>query len=224
MILKDTANYKSVYQKSEFFSLGALLALSGGFLDAYTFISRGGVFANAQTGNMVLLGVNLAFGNFKAVLYYFVPVVAFALGVFLSEFIKHKYKQLASLHWRQIIIIVETAILFIISFVPSGDYNVFANVAISFVSAMQVQTFRKVHGLPYATTMCIGNLRNASQNLFSYFKNKDKVCLNKSIKYYSIIVFFILGAFLGCFLSNIFYEKAVLLVCILLIVVFFVMQ
>jgi len=35
--------------------LGALLAVVGGFLDVYTFISRDGVFANAQTGNVVLL-------------------------------------------------------------------------------------------------------------------------------------------------------------------------
>jgi hypothetical protein len=36
---------------------GLLLACAGGFLDAYTFVGRGGVFANAQTGNIVLLGV-----------------------------------------------------------------------------------------------------------------------------------------------------------------------
>lgn len=36
---------------------GLLLAGAGGFLDAYTFVGRGGVFANAQTGNIVLLAV-----------------------------------------------------------------------------------------------------------------------------------------------------------------------
>ena len=39
----------------ETFRVAALLALVGGFLDAYIYILRGGVFANAQTGNMVLL-------------------------------------------------------------------------------------------------------------------------------------------------------------------------
>ena len=34
----------------------AFLALSGGFQDAYSFLARGHVFANAQTGNIVLLG------------------------------------------------------------------------------------------------------------------------------------------------------------------------
>ena len=45
-------------QTSETLKLGILLALSGGFMDAYSYICRGGVFANAQTGNMLLLGVN----------------------------------------------------------------------------------------------------------------------------------------------------------------------
>ena len=35
-------------QMSESFRLGAVLALAGGFLDAYTYLVRGGVFANAR--------------------------------------------------------------------------------------------------------------------------------------------------------------------------------
>ena len=50
-------------QMSESFRLGAVLALTGGFLDAYTYLIRGGVFANAQTGNIVLLGVRLMRGT-----------------------------------------------------------------------------------------------------------------------------------------------------------------
>ena len=37
----------------------ALLTLSGGLQDAYTYLRRGKVFANAQTGNIVLLGQSL---------------------------------------------------------------------------------------------------------------------------------------------------------------------
>lgn len=41
-------------------AVGICLALAGGFLDAYTYLLRGGVFANAQTGNIVLFGIHLA--------------------------------------------------------------------------------------------------------------------------------------------------------------------
>ena len=41
----------------------ALLTLSGGLQDAYTYLRRGKVFANAQTGNIVLLGQSLFDGD-----------------------------------------------------------------------------------------------------------------------------------------------------------------
>jgi uncharacterized membrane protein YoaK (UPF0700 family) len=36
--------------RSERLNQALLLAAAGGFLDAYTFVGYGGVFANAQTG------------------------------------------------------------------------------------------------------------------------------------------------------------------------------
>ena len=50
---------------AEALPLAVVLAVAGGFLDAYTYLTRGGVFANAETGNMVLLGVRLLQGSIK---------------------------------------------------------------------------------------------------------------------------------------------------------------
>lgn len=63
-------------QISESIGLGTILALSGGFMDAYSYIERGKVFANAQTGNMLLFGVNLSEGNYQTMLNYLFPVLA----------------------------------------------------------------------------------------------------------------------------------------------------
>ena len=68
-------------QMSDSYLIGALLAVAGGFLDAYTFLCRGGVFANAQTGNIVLLGVNLASGRWEEAITYLMPVSAFFFGI-----------------------------------------------------------------------------------------------------------------------------------------------
>ena len=59
---------KHSMQISESIGLGTILALSGGFMDAYSYIERGKVFANAQTGNMLLFGVNLSEGNYQTML------------------------------------------------------------------------------------------------------------------------------------------------------------
>ena len=51
-----------------------ILAMSGGFMDAYSYMCRGEVFANAQTGNIVLLAQNLVDRNWSVALRYFSPL------------------------------------------------------------------------------------------------------------------------------------------------------
>lgn len=201
----------------ESFSVGALLALAGGFLDAYTYLSRGGVFANAQTGNMVLLGIRLAERNWGGAVRYLIPIIAFAAGVLLAEWIQSTLK---GRRWRQAVLLLEIALLAVIGFVPDGRWNWAVNVAVSFVCALQVEAFRTMHGLSYATTMCTGNLRSGTECLFLYFQTKNKVLLSNGMKYYAIIVVFILGAVLGVFLTGWLAERAVWVPACLLAIVF----
>ena len=50
---------KHALQMSDSVEVAVFLAFSGGVMDAYSYLVRGGVFANAQTGNLLLLGINL---------------------------------------------------------------------------------------------------------------------------------------------------------------------
>lgn len=209
-------------QMSESLKIGIVLALTGGFLDAYTFILRGKVFANAQTGNIVLLGINLSQGKFKQALSYLVPIVAFILGVFIAEVIKAKFKDNHKLHWRQIIIVIEIFLLALVAFMPQ-ELNNLANIVVSFVCAVQVETFRKINGITCATTMCTGNLRSGTELLFKYIKTKQSDFKEKFINYYGIDLLFILGAGIGAVVTNIFNEKSVLFCCIMLGIGFIVM-
>ena len=68
-------------QMSEAFSTMVFLTLSGGLQDAYTYCVRGQVFANAQTGNIVLMSQRAFAGDLAGVLRYLIPLLAFALGV-----------------------------------------------------------------------------------------------------------------------------------------------
>lgn len=219
MVIKQ----RSGTQMSESFFLGALLALVGGFLDAYTYILRGGVFANAQTGNIVLLGLNIAELKFHKAFYYLIPIAAFAIGVIVAELVRKKFWNHPAFHWRQMIIAAEFFILLAVSFFPLGDWDMAANISISFLCAMQVESFRKVNGNAFATTMCTGNLRSATEALFRYHFTKNKDELKKSLQYYGIIVFFIAGAVLGTLLSGLWKEKSVLVCCILLAICFLAM-
>ena len=82
---------KASKQISESLPIMILLTLSGGFMDAYSYLCRGEVFANAQTGNILLFGVNLSMGHWSKALQYVCPVLAFAIGIAAAEFVRRKF-------------------------------------------------------------------------------------------------------------------------------------
>ena len=208
---------------SEAFCTSAFLALSGGFQDAYTYNCRDGVFSNAQTGNIVLMSQHLMQGKWGMCARYLVPVAAFAIGVLISEQIQHRFKYAKKLHWRQGILLAEMAILLIVGFIPTS-LNMAATVLVSLACAMQVQTFRKVGGYSYASTMCIGNLRGGTEALSIYLREHKKGQLRQAAYYFGVIFMFAVGAGVGGVLSIHYGIRVIWISCILLLFSFFLME
>ena len=98
------------------------------------------------------------------------------LQVYMSEHIRRLHQRDEKLHWRQMVVAVEILLLFAVGFMPQS-MNMAANIMVSFVCAMQVDAFRKIKGSPYASTMCIGNLRSATEQLYRFRHTKDRECL-----------------------------------------------
>ena len=182
-------------QMSESFRMVLFLSLSGGLQDAYTYLGRGSVFANAQPGNIVFMGQALLEGNWSRLPHYLVPVTAFALGVAAAELIRLVSHE-SRLHWRQTVLLAEILLLFGVGFMPE-TMNLAANALVSCTCAIQVQAFRKVHGYPFASTMCIGNLRSGMDSLVTGLRLHDRALLRKSGHYFAVILLFALGAGLG---------------------------
>ena len=195
-------------QTSESFRLSAVLSFSGGLQDAYTYNVRENVFANAQTGNVVLMSQNFMMGNWSSGIHYMLPLVSFAAGVFITEQIEYRYKSRKGIHWRQLILFIEIVLLGIVGLMPT-DINIAANMLVSFTCAMQVQAFRKVHGYGYASTMCIGNLRSGTESLSQFLRNKEQASLTKALHFFGIILFFAIGAGAGGVLSNVLYTRTI---------------
>lgn len=195
-------------QMSESLLLAIFLTLAGGFQDAYSYNCRGHVFANAQTGNIVLLGQNLAQGNLQNAAHYLMPLLAFILGVYVTGWVRHRCREYERIHWRQIVLAVEIVLLTAVGFMPQS-FNMAANVLMSFACAMQVESFRKFRGLPCATTMCIGNMRNATELMCRYHITKDRELRSKSLHYYFVILVFAAGAAAGALVTSRTGERAI---------------
>ena len=132
------------------------------------------------------------------------------------------FKYTEKVHWRQMIILAEIALLFAVGFLPQ-EANTFVNAVVSFVCAMQVQTFRKVNGYAFASTMCIGNMRSGMDSLCSWVLNRDPAALKKSLHYWGIILLFALGAGLGSLALDLCGAKTIWFSCLLLAVSFCLM-
>ena len=193
-------NRKHGYQMSDSLIIMILLNLSGGTQDACSYFLRDHVFANAQTGNIVLMGCYLISEDLRDSIRYFLPVFCFALGVLTACLIRSKCRHTGKIHWRHLVLVMEILLLFVVGFLPP-QVNWLANALTSFACAMQVQSFRKVGGYSYASTMCIGNLRSGTTALTMYFEEHKPEQLRQFLYYFGIIFFFAIGAGVGGVMS-----------------------
>ena len=206
---------------SESYLVAALLSITGGFLDAYTYISRDGVFANAQTGNFARFAICLANGDWDLVIRYFIPILFFVAGVSVAMWICRHTPQSGKLCWEHYSLLLEIALLFLVSWIPSSKLcNICANILVSFTCAIQAESFRRVLGTPFSSTMCTGNLRTASEYLNHFWTGKDLPLLQKSLQYFGIDLLFVLGAVIGTFITKAFQTSATLCCCVILCAVF----
>ena len=202
---------KQVIKGSQRYATAALLTLCGGFLDAYTYFSRGGVFANAQTGNMIKLGISAATGDYSACIRYLIPIISFILGILLVRIIDSEMTKRKIRYIRRTVILTEAAVLLTVMLIPQKEeLNIIANTLVSFVCAMQMEAFKSFGGEVLATVVNTGNLRKAVEYMYEGIKEKDSRHLMTSLT----------GVFTGTRLTIRFGVHAMLFPVILLTAVF----
>lgn len=184
--------------------MGMLLALVGGYLDAYTYITRDGVFATAQTGNTVLFAVRAASPEYDGALQNVPPFLAFIAGVLVAEHMKDRLDK----HLRAVLLL-ECIILFIVGWLPGSVPNMIITISVAFVSSLQIGTFNKLGKWSYNSTITTGNLRTASSASYDAFVNHDPEAMKKFKDFALIILFFISGALIGTFFSSSLEYKAI---------------
>ncbi len=197
--------------------IGISLSLLGGYLDAYTYVLKGGVFANAQTGNLVLLAIALIEGSLTKAAGYLVPITMFALGILFSEIIKN-YPSFDRGNLRiKAVLLFEGILIITIGAAGNRISDSAVTSTISFLAAVQVANFNKVNGRPVATTMITGNLRSGMTHLSSYIVHRRKEDLEHFATYFSVIIAFAAGASLGSEMSKLTGDSSILFCLIFLV-------
>lgn len=199
-------------QMSESFWTITFLTFSGGLQDVYTYFERGKVFANAMTGNLVLMSAKLFELNWPDFIHYLIPVLSFAFGIVVAQLIRLRFQH-SKFHWRQMVVLTEILLLLVVPFI---ERDLLANSLVTFSCALQVQSFRKFHGVPFSSTMCIGNMRGGTDALISAIQTRSRPMFRKAMNYYRVILIFFLGAGVGRILCFQFGQKTIWFSCALL--------
>ena len=190
----------------------------GGFFGCYAVLIHSGVMGNAQTVNLIELLLDALRGDLHAVLLHLGALVLYVLGTMLTVLLPHWWGW--DMHYVSPVITAAAAVA--VAFLPE-TLNTTANAVVSFVCAMQVQTFRKVRGHAYASTMCIGNMRSGTEALCAYFHTRDKEILHKALTYFGVVLLFALGAGVGSIATLHWGAGTIWLSCGLLTVSFLIM-
>ena len=209
-------NEKLPVQEQLIFCL--LLTLIGGYYDAYTFVNCEGIFANAQTGNMIFIGLSIVNKEYHHVIHYLLPILSFFIGVIVCKFFEYKNSEISISRYLQLLFITQISTLLLIYFKYIFLGFDIRPLAISFICGIQFAGFRKINNLAFASVFCTGNLRSAGEHLFKYIILKQKNSLYAFWIYTSVILVFIGGVVLGAFVSKYFLHQAILLPILLLFV------
>jgi uncharacterized membrane protein YoaK (UPF0700 family) len=178
-----------------------LLTLANGFLDAHTYIARGGVFANVQTANVIFFAIDGAKGEWTTALAHVWPILAFIVGMALASHIKSgrvEHILPYPLRWTMG---VQAVALAIIGFVPASVPHSYVTVPISFLAAVQIGLFRNVGELVYMPVATTGNLMRFMEAGYDGFVEKDADSRRAFVVYGSLILAFAAGAFVGAVTS-----------------------
>lgn len=171
-----------------------------GFWGAYTYLLRGNVFCNAQTGNVVLMGLALGSGQWRSAVYYLIPISAYLLGAFVSELAPNPIKHRFNVRWDTLLMLVEMLAVLGLGLVPDSAPAQISQVVINFVASMQYNTFRQAQGVPMATTFATNHIRQIGVGLAKEVQHRrtgDKSHRRKLARHSQMLLFFSLGAVVG---------------------------
>jgi uncharacterized membrane protein YoaK (UPF0700 family) len=198
-------------------SVAVLLSLAGGALDAYTWIALGGVMANAQTANVVLIGVHAATGNWSQAFNHVPPIFAFVCGVFVVCWLRagasaHRRRNVALLS-----LLIEIVLLLVVMMLHVRLPTVAGTLGISFAAAMQTSSFDKVEGRAFSSVMVTGNLRRAAEGIYAGLFENDAPALRQTRVLLVVCGMFAVGAGIGAVMTVGIGPRALLLPIMLLL-------
>lgn len=179
------------------------LSMVGGYMDSYSYSFLGEHFASLQSGNLIMMGMHVADGEFSQAATYLIPVLSFAFGAGVNFFVKKYLANSKALLWQEISLLIELlGFVLVATIAPWLPSKMMVIGGMAFFAALQADTFTVVHGTPYATLMSTGNVKTFGSMLMQFLVTKDKIKLYTAGRFIVIIFAFFFGAVIAHILGN----------------------
>lgn len=177
--------------------VAALLILAAGMLDAYTYVGYGGVFANAMTGNIVILMIHLAHGDFAGACRYIYPIAAYVCGVAVAHSLKEKPFAAWIVYPARISLGIEVLFLALAALIP-GLPDAVVVTGIAFVAAMQATAFTRVGTFAFTSVTTSANLRHFAESFMAAVVfRRGQAAWRELTFFFAVVACFFLGALCG---------------------------
>jgi len=191
-------------------AVAMLLTATGSFLDAFSYLDHGHVFANVMTANLVLSAVSMAHGDWTRVARLLLPVTTYLAGALTGAMLKSRMQKRVTANQQAVAIGIGIALLIAIGSLPAGFSSVAIVSIISFGIAVKSCFFSHVEGWTYASTMPTGNLRQFGEAIFqSLFGIGSPKAKRQAAVFGLLSLSFFLGALAGGVTTGMLHNRAV---------------
>jgi uncharacterized membrane protein YoaK (UPF0700 family) len=202
-------------------AVAVLLTLSGGFLDAFTYVGHGRVFANTMTGNVALLGVNVAAADWTQAVRHIPPLIAFVFAVFVVHVLRLDAVARSVHRPAMICLLLEIVFLAVVAGGLVHLPELWLISGISFVATLQTLSFTHIGNLTYTSVMTTGNLRRAAKKLLEgLIPRYNRDALHDALLLGMAGFSFFAGAVLGGWLTGRLLDRALWMAVLLLLAAF----
>jgi|SRR6185312_2197125 len=189
--------------------VAALLLLAAGMLDAYTYVNYGGVFANAMTGNIVILMIRVAHGDLAQGIRYIYPLCAYVCGVAVAHTLKEKPVVTWMRYPARASLALEMLFLAAAALIPGLPAEVVVT-GIAFVAALQATAFTRVGTFAFTSVTTSANLRHFAESFMAAVVFRRGPAARRQLIFFATVVAcFFAGALTGAMAAFAFGRAAI---------------
>ena len=203
---------REFHSRSKFFA--CLLTFCAGFVDAYTFIERGGTLVAGQTGNVVFLSVELINHETREIEVKLATMLAFMLGIFLMTVYQNLFEKS---WWRLSSIVPLILVASVIGFLPANFANIYIVPPLGFCMGLVATAFGEVDGIAYNNSFMTGNLKKTMVAFGTYVRTKKIPYLEEGLFFVALLASFVTGAIASTYLIQFWYLRTIWLVSLILL-------